>query len=452
STQQWREDASVQAGLRRALESQGFKNVSLAMQQSQLQLGIATARISLIGRAVGRAVRTALLMAPQGVQSIQVNYYTLSDLPVVSYQFDDLIQLENFFAGKVTYGQLLQSLTVRYISPQDVVSLETVVPPIASRDAAEPTPRPENAFKLEKNSDGHMISLTKTDQSLNSFLFTPVQIGLFFNDPSGAIKYDWFAKASYQHYFDRGWFLNTAARLTISENVSDVVQLSNSTLPHVRTDVAEYKRSKGVKLDNLTLNKYHQLGARLYARWSLGYYEEMFAGTGGQILYMPKTYPWAIDTSVDWLRQRDFDGGFTLQDYETVTALVNFHYRFQGVGVTLTARAGRFLAKDKGVRFEFARRFRSGFMLGAWYTRTDGEDITGPGSPGSPYFDKGIFIQIPLGSMLTRDSRAAPFASLSPWTRDVGQRVQAPSDLYTIMEETLLFDRPEHHLLTGFHD
>ena len=118
-----------------------------------------------------------------------------------------------------------------------------------------------------------------------------------------------------------------------------------------------------------------------------------------------------------------------------------FHYRLPW-GLTATARAGRFLAQDTGVRFELKRRFRSGITFGAWYTRTNGNDDTPPGSPGNPYYDKGIFMSIPLGSMLTRDTRARSELALSPWTRDVGQMVVSPGDLYTTVERGLALDDP----------
>ena len=99
----------------------------------------------------------------------------------------------------------------------------------------------------------------------------------------------------------------------------------------------------------------------------------------------------------------------------------------------------------------FQRRFRSGVRIGAWYTVTDGEDITKPGSPDDPYRDKGIFVSIPLGSMLTKDTKATARFAISPWTRDVGQMVKSPGDLYTILEDPLLLDWSGHHLLSDFH-
>jgi hypothetical protein len=126
-------------------------------------------------------------------------------------------------------------------------------------------------------------------------------------------------------------------------------------------------------------------------RASAGIYEMMYGGAGGQVLYHPDTERWAADFTADWVRQRDFIGYFGFQDYQTVTALAAFHYRLPFYGLTATVRAGRFLAPDNGVRVEIKRRFESGFELGAWYTVTDGHDITSPGTPDKPYYDKGIY-------------------------------------------------------------
>src|SRR3990170_4504362 len=106
----------------------------------------------------------------------------------------------------------------------------------------------------------------------------------------------------------------------------------------------------------------------------------MFAGTGGQVLYLPAQGDWAFDITVDWLRQRAPGSSFGFRDYSVVTALGGIHYRFPGTGLTTPARIGRFLAKDNGVRFEVKRIFRWGVEVGGFYTVTNGNDITGPGS------------------------------------------------------------------------
>jgi hypothetical protein len=292
-----------------------------------------------------------------------------------------------------------------------------------------------------------VLSFRKEASDLSTFQIVPLNLGIFFNDPNGAARFDVFTTANYTRQIGAARFLESSVRFTLYENISEVSQPSNSTLPHVRTDIAQYSRNGGrLKLAKLLVNQYLQPAERVYGRLSAGYYEEMFAGTGGQLLYLPEQKPWAVDVSLDWLQQRATDGGFGFRSYDTVTALGAFHYRIPALGLTATARAGRFLARDKGVRFELKRRFRSGITLGFWYTRTDGDDITPPGSPGDPYYDKGIFASIPLGPMLTRDTQARANIALAPWTRDVGQMVVSPGDLYTRFERTLMLDNADQGL------
>jgi hypothetical protein len=80
----------------------------------------------------------------------------------------------------------------------------------------------------------------------------------------------------------RHTFFNSEVKLTVYENVSDVTQPSNSELPHVRTDVAEYKRGNDFKLMRAMFQQYYHPAPRVYARASAGFYEEMYAGAGGQ--------------------------------------------------------------------------------------------------------------------------------------------------------------------------
>jgi membrane-associated phospholipid phosphatase len=258
-------------------------------------------------------------------------------------------------------------------------------------------------------------------------------VSAYLNDPSGAFRFDASLIGSYDRPLGNQTFLQAETKLTVYEDVSGVTQPSNSQLPHVRTDVAAYKRGGRFKLLRLLANKYYQPGERVYTRASAGIYEEMFNGVGGQVLYLPPGGGWGVDVAADWVRQRDFRGWFGQRDYSVLTVIASLNYRL-AQGVTATLRGGRFLARDEGVRVELKRRFASGFEVGAWYTVTNGRDITPPGSPSDPYRDKGIFMAMPLDPMLTRDTQSSAFLSLSPWTRDVGQMVASPGDLYRLLE------------------
>lgn len=424
SAEQWLSNGSHGAALVDALVRQDFRNVRVGFEDGALKLTLTNNRIAEVGRAIGRAARTALAFAPMGTRSIQISYSRLEQ-PIATYQFVDLTRLSDYLTGLADRGSFLQTVVVRYADPSDKVGEDQQDLLAAVRDEG-------NSPVVQVGRDGHIVQVVSEDREANRFKIVP-KVSFFFNDPSGALRYETSAAANYDKRLGEGLYFNSAFKLSLLENVSGVTQPSNSVLPHVRSDIAEYKRGGRFKLNRALLNKYMTLDERLYARASAGLYEEMFRGIGGQVLYLPKDERWAADLTVDALQQRDYKGWFGRRDYNVVTALGALHYRLP-YNMTLTSRAGRFLAKDEGIRLEFKRRFRSGVEIGAWYTKTNGKDITRPGSPSDPYNDKGIFMSVPLNIMLPSDSQANAGFSLSPWTRDVGQMVASPGDLYDLFE------------------
>ena len=424
SAEQWLSNGSHGAALVDALVRQDFRNVRVGFEDGTLKLTLTNNRIAETGRAIGRAARTALAFAPTGTRSIQLSYSRLEQ-PVATYHFVDLTRLSDYLTGLADRESFLQTVVVRYADPSDKVGEDRQDLLAAVRDK-------RNGPVVQVGRDGHIVQVVSEDREANRFKVVP-KVSFFFNDPSGALRYETSAAANYDKRLGEGLYFNSAFKLSLLENVSGVTQPSNSVLPHVRSDIAEYKRGGRFKLNRALLNKYMTLDERLYARASAGLYEEMFRGIGGQILYLPKDERWAADLTVDALQQRDYKGWFGRRDYNVVTALGALHYRLP-YNMTLTGRAGRFLAKDEGIRLEFKRRFRSGVEIGAWYTKTNGKDITRPGSPSDPYNDKGIFMSVPLNIMLPSDSQAIAGFSLSPWTRDVGQMVASPGDLYDLFE------------------
>lgn len=421
----WEQDKRHEAALVQALAKQNFRNIRIEFDNGTLKLSLTNSRISNLGRAIGRASRTALAFAPQGTRAIHVTY-TRIEQPVATYEFFDLQRLTDYFTGLVDRESFLQTVLVRYAGPGDRIKEDQQGLLAAVRDEG-------SSLGVRLNQGGEMVQLRSEDREANRFKVAP-RASFFFNDPSGALRYELAALSNYDKRLDEGLYFSSTLKLSIVENVSGVTQASNSMLPHVRSDIAEYKRGSRFKINRALVNKYMTLDERLYARVSGGFYEEMYRGVGGQILYLPKDTRWAADLSVDALEQRGFKGLFDKRDYRTITALGAMHYRLP-YDITITARAGRFLAKDEGVRMEFKRRFRSGVEIGAWYTKTNGKDITSPGTPSDPYNDKGVFISVPMNIMLLSDTRSTAGFGIAPWTRDVGQMVASPGDLYEIMED-----------------
>ncbi len=440
--EQWQADAVHRQRMVAALLRQDFKNVRVAGEGDKLNVVLTNTRISEMSRAVGRAARTILALAPIETREIRITY-TLNDLPFATYEFIDVQRLQRYFNGQIGRAELAEYVNITPAQPGsgDIAG---------ERDEVLAAMAKERESTFFDRTEGDLYSFRTESSTLSRFKISP-KVALYLNDPSGAFRYDTFLQASYDHDLGSGVFLNTAARVTLLEDISDVTQPSNSVLPHVRSDIAEYYEHNGFKISKVMLNKYFHPQERVYVRASAGLYEMMYGGAGGQVLYHPPASRWAVDFSADWLRQRNFVGYFGFRDYQTVTALAAFHYRLPYYGLTGTVRAGRFLARDNGVRVEVKRRFASGFELGAWYTVTDGRDITTPGSPDKPYHDKGIYGSIPLTAMLTRDTQVNSAFSLSPWTRDVGQMVQSPGDLYELVERPLA-NRNDQDGLVNFGD
>ena len=473
SKEEWHRDAGHGADLVNALVKQDYKNIRIEQEGNILSLSLTNSRISNMGRAVGRAARTALAFTPKGVTTIRI-VYTKLDQPIATYEFFDLVKLNDYFAGRIDRKTFLDAVLLRYPDKSDVIRDEqqgwlndfldrpapvvaatavlapAVVPVstgapapalVATVEPAVPAVAPARAANVLKDGgklevgvgmDGDVVQIKSLDREANRFKIAP-KVGFFFNDPSGAFRYSISAVANYDRRLSDGLYLNGAASLQLMETVSGVKQPSNSDLPHVRSDIAEYLRGGRFSLSRLLLNKYNNPAERVYTRMSAGLYEDMFRGVGGQVLYLAKDSRWAADLSVDALQQRGYKGLLDSRDYKTVTAIGSLHYRLPH-DITVTARAGRFLAKDTGVRMEFKRRFQSGIEVGAWYTHTNGNDITSPGTPSKPYQDRGIFLSVPLNSMLPMDTQSAAGFAISPWTRDVGQMVASPGDLYDMFE------------------
>jgi len=427
---QWHSDAAQRAQLFRALYEQDFRDIRFAYKNGTLTAELSNTRISSMPRAVGRAARTLLSFAPLETSEIRITYLQ-EKLPLATYDFIDVPLLQRYFNGMASRAQLDQYVSIHYAKPDSGREASDR----AETLAAFQQPIPERLL-VQRHVDGNWLTM-RVENLWGGSLFLHPALSLYLNDPSGAFRYDISAVASYERWFPgRTQFLGDL-KFTLTQDVSKVENPSNSLLPHVRTDIANYEKGGRDKIQRLLLNKYFQPSERVYARASGGIYEEMYDGVGGQVLYLPKDGRWGFDVASDYVKQRDYRGLFGTRDYKTLTTLASLHYRM-AYDTTLTARVGRFLAKDEGVRLEFKRQFRSGFQVGAWYTRTNGNDITSPGTPTSPYYDKGIFVSMPLDTMLTRDTQSVAGFSLAPWTRDVGQMVQSPGDLYDMTEQDVL--------------
>ena len=214
-------------------------------------------------------------------------------------------------------------------------------------------------------------------------------------------------------------------------NLDDITRESDSVLPRVRSDIAEYQRTETPVINRMTGDYVTKLDEDLYGRVSGGLLERMFGGISGEILWKPEDQSWGVGGELNWVQQRDFEGYFGFQDYDVVTGHGSLYWDTGFYGLAAQVDAGRYLAGDWGGTFTLKRRFANGWEVGAFFTLTDVPfDDFGEGS-----FDRGITLTIPFNWMLPLEGRGAYSTVIRPLTRDGGQRLDISNRLYPIVQD-----------------
>ena len=209
-------------------------------------------------------------------------------------------------------------------------------------------------------------------------------------------------------------------------------RVSDSLLPHVRSDLPQYIHQGGTGIGNLNLDYHFRIARDLYAAARAGYLESMFAGVGGELLWWPDRRRWALGADLYEVKQRGFDRLFDLQPYHVTTGHVSLYYQSPWYDLNFEVRVGRYLAGDDGITFQATRRFSTGVEIGAFFTKTNvSAEQFGEGS-----FDKGIIIRIPLGWALPIETQGEFDLNLRPLQRDGGQTLDGDAILYDQLYRT----------------
>lgn len=217
----------------------------------------------------------------------------------------------------------------------------------------------------------------------------------------------------------RGWDASAQFTLNISSNFDKLRIGSDSSLPRVRSDIAEYLRQGTTAIAHLQMDYTFNIAPSLYGHVYGGYLEEMFAGVGGEVLYRPATQNWAIGADLSYVGQRNFNQLFGLQDYRVLTGHIGGYLTFPKPRIDASVRVGRYLAKDFGVTFDVSRTFESGVRIGAFATFTD----VSAQEFGEGRFDKGVYLILPLDLLYNKHTRAAIGVAYRPLIRDGGQQL-----------------------------
>jgi hypothetical protein len=195
---------------------------------------------------------------------------------------------------------------------------------------------------------------------------------------------------------------------------------SDSVLPRVRSEINRYLTDGKTGIDTLYFEHKRNFFDSWHARLYVGFPEEMFGGTGAEFLYEPFGSRWAIGANINWVKQRGYKKDFSFQDYEIATGHLSAFYASPWYNFDFGVHAGRYLAGDRGVTYEVRRTFENGFSMGAFFTRTNVSAIDfGEGS-----FDKGMYLTVPIGAFLSRNSRYRYSTVIRSIERDGGRRLE----------------------------
>ena len=242
-------------------------------------------------------------------------------------------------------------------------------------------------------------------------------------DPDRPIRMDVGVELALGYEPAPGWMIAATLRHRLAGNVKDG-RLSNSVLPHVRTDQTLYAQ-EDTTLKNFYVARQWRPGQNLYARTTAGYLESMYGGVAGELLWKPVSSRLALGAEAAYVRKRDYDQRFGFLDYSVLTGHASAYLEMHR-GYVAQLAAGRYLAGDLGATVSLDRIFANGWSVGGFFTLTDvsAEDF-GEGS-----FDKGIRFSIPVTWFLGKPTRRSVGLGIRPIQRDGGQQLELPGRLY----------------------
>ncbi len=205
---------------------------------------------------------------------------------------------------------------------------------------------------------------------------------------------------------------------------------SDSQLPHVRTDYGRYAAEGTTSIPGLYGERIWNVAPDVFARATVGWLEPMFGGVSTEVLWRPFGRGFALGADLNWVKQRDFDGGLGFRNYSTTTGHLSLYADLPFWNLYGVVRAGRYLAGDWGGTVEIGRRFESGIEVGGFATFTN----VSAAQFGEGSFDKGLYLRIPL-SLFGTDSRTRGGVLIRPIQRDGGQRLAVDNPLWEVTRD-----------------
>lgn len=384
---------TLQSDLQKRMKADGLIIEALSLDADRAQVRIRNPRLDNGAQAIGRTARAMAATLPPSVELFEI-------VPVV-----DGIALSKVVIRRSDLERL------DHAPGQDLTMLQNT----RILDAAGPMP-------------AGTVMGPGLYPSFSWNVAPYVKASLF--DPKNPFRADAGLRFSAEYDLAPGWVIAGSVTKKLVGNLDKSDRVSNSVLPHVRSDSNLYDANGDPAIESLTLAWYSRPAANLYGRVTLGYLEPMFGGVSAEVLWKRTDQPFAIGAEVNVVKQRDFDQLLGFQNYQTVTGHVSGYYDF-GNGFAAELDVGRYLAGDYGATLSVNREFANGWKVGAFATMTDVSfNDFGEGS-----FDKGIKVEIPFAWALGKPTRKASNTTIRPILRDGGARLNVDGRLYDTVRD-----------------
>jgi len=308
-------------------------------------------------------------------------------------------------------------------------------------------PMQENSL-LNKNADFKILYERK--KQLWMLTFQP-KMNAFFGSCKGKFKYDAGFLLCQEGYLLNQLYYNIQTSYiikTTSAQVGSRDRYNPSQIINVRSDFVKYYETNTFHIDTCYLQKNWNLKKALFCKFAMGYFEVAYGGSAFEFLYYPINSKIACSFEIANIYKRKYKGlafqkkirkwNNCVEEYEKfigVQYFFNLFYEIYPLDLTFKTSLGQFLAKDKGIKLELCKYFKSGFETTFWITFTNKNDCVN----NKRYFDKGFALSIPLDIFMNKTSRKRIFFNMSEWQRDVGAKAKTGKELYSIIHDERYF-------------
>tara|TARA_Y100001970_G_scaffold80636_1_gene102384 strand:+ start:4717 stop:6852 length:2136 start_codon:yes stop_codon:yes gene_type:complete len=382
--------------LNKSLRDESLYIQAAALEEKEASVAVASTKFNSVVRTAGRSARIVSALAPDEVDRINVHV------------MNGTFEVSTFHINRDKFDAANQSRG----SPAEVLKRSSL-----SSNSNEPlTNDPE--FDLKYKFPEFYWSMAPGLKH---------QIG----GPEGFYLGQLYWRTDTTIKFSRYLSLQTSFGINLYDTFDDFNNPSQSTIPKVRSDIQDYLDQGKNNIQRMQLQYMYSPIKDVYTRADFGYLEEMFGGVGGEVLYRPFSKNYAIGFALHRVKQRGYKQRFSFKEYETTTGHLTTYYDFP-YGISSSLSIGKYLAGDKGATWDLSRRFKTGFTLGIFATKTNLSAIEfGEGS-----FDKGFYIAVPT-SLFYSDFRAGNITfGLQPLTKDGGAKLAMHNQLYGLLGDT----------------